>query len=538
MSAKSRTRNVNADIDNTLFGSTAKHKKKAIKSSSGSSGLEQASAVSDFYSGGGSAGQQRTRSQRTMRLVNQIGIRDLTIRATGPTEPGDLILSQREFARIKENSRPIAETAAALAQTERAKRREQMLNESERRRSEFEEMDKLKKTLDNNEFAREAKERDAEILSSATTDISEQEEEVRQLKSKILQAKCMAIRDAQVQEKMELIESKRDEEARLDAMMENVRTEAMQFETEREQYLRERYIEGRKGLEDQIESNKQSRYLEEELREREAEEAREEHAKIIAEEAEEKRKRAEAVRTRMAEAVALKEQAILERQLLEEAQAEEDLRRVELMREQAEREREEHETLIKKRQEEARQLAETLKAAQRSGDQHAARAELHAKRQQIQKERDHRKNQLLKAAQEQKNLQALREGRDAQILEARKQRELQGYMDKVDFDRVVEGQIALKEHSTSIAEEAKERRVANRQSVLDQIKIKEKEARKLRAAQLEEGIRIEQEAQQRKQRIRSIKEKLLAEARDEGMTDNYLTDVVRTVNLEGVVSLK
>lgn len=522
-------RNVNADIDHSLFGSSSKNKKRAKASSNGNAGLDQGSAVSDFYSGGGSAGQQRTRSQRTMRLVNQIGIRDLTIRNPDSSQPASLLMSMSEFQRIRENSRPLHETANALATTQRTQRREQMLQESEARRGEFEELDKQRKLLAANEFDAEAKDRDAEVLVNARANMFESEEEVRQLKSKILQAKCMVIRDAQVDEKQELIQSKVEEESRLDSMMEKVRQEAMQFEVEREQYLKERYIEGRKGLEEQIESNKQNRYLEEELRERDAEEAREQHSRIVAEESEARRKRAEAVRERMGEAVELKEQAIRERQILEDAQAEEDLRRVELMKEQAEREREEHEVLMFKREDEARELAETLKAAKRSGDASAARDELVAKRQQIEKERTHRKTELLKAQQQQQQLQALRQGRAAQIAEARKQRELQGYMEKVEFDKVVQGQQELKLHSASIANEAKERRVNNRQAVLEQIKIKERDARKSRATELEEGILIEQEALQRKERLKAIKEKMLLEAQDQGITDRYLNDVVRTV---------
>ena len=65
--------------------------------------------------------------------------------------------------------------------------------------------------------------------------MEEQDDEIKQLNELILNAKCHAIRDAQLQEKEEVLSAMKDEEARLDVMMEIDRLKALQESEEREQ---------------------------------------------------------------------------------------------------------------------------------------------------------------------------------------------------------------------------------------------------------------------------------------------------------------
>lgn len=65
--------------------------------------------------------------------------------------------------------------------------------------------------------------------------MEEQDDEIKKLNELILNAKCHAIRDAQLQEKEEVLSTMKDEEARLDIMMEIDRLKALQESEEREQ---------------------------------------------------------------------------------------------------------------------------------------------------------------------------------------------------------------------------------------------------------------------------------------------------------------
>lgn len=69
--------------------------------------------------------------------------------------------------------------------------------------------------------------------------MDEQDDEIKKLNEAILNAKCHAIRDTQLQEKVEILAAMIEEEKRLDMMMEIDRVKALaEFEErERESHL-------------------------------------------------------------------------------------------------------------------------------------------------------------------------------------------------------------------------------------------------------------------------------------------------------------
>lgn len=70
--------------------------------------------------------------------------------------------------------------------------------------------------------------------------MDEQDDEIKKLNEVILNAKCHAIRDTQLKEKAEIEKAMREEEERLDLMMEVDRVKALSEFEERE---RERHIQ-------------------------------------------------------------------------------------------------------------------------------------------------------------------------------------------------------------------------------------------------------------------------------------------------------
>ena len=70
--------------------------------------------------------------------------------------------------------------------------------------------------------------------------MDEQDDEIKKLNEVILSAKCHAIRDTQLKEKEEIEKAMREEEERLDLMMEVDRVKALAEFEERE---RERHIQ-------------------------------------------------------------------------------------------------------------------------------------------------------------------------------------------------------------------------------------------------------------------------------------------------------
>ena len=70
--------------------------------------------------------------------------------------------------------------------------------------------------------------------------MDEQDDEIKKLNEVILNAKCHAIRDTQLKEKEEIVKAMREEDERLDLMMEVDRVKALAEFEERE---RERHLQ-------------------------------------------------------------------------------------------------------------------------------------------------------------------------------------------------------------------------------------------------------------------------------------------------------
>lgn len=85
----------------------------------------------------------------------------------------------------------------------------------------------------------------------------------------ILNAKCHAIRDAQLIEKVEIKKEQLEEEKRLDEMMEVERRKALQEYEEREKAAHFERLKGAQVLQLQITDNEQTRLLDDEKKDQE-----------------------------------------------------------------------------------------------------------------------------------------------------------------------------------------------------------------------------------------------------------------------------
>ena len=99
--------------------------------------------------------------------------------------------------------------------------------------------------------------------------MEEQEDEIKKLNELMLNAKCHAIRDAQLIEKVEIKKETLDEEKRLDEMMENDRLRALKEYEDRESAKRSERLRGAQVLQKQITENEQTRLLEQEKKDQE-----------------------------------------------------------------------------------------------------------------------------------------------------------------------------------------------------------------------------------------------------------------------------
>jgi hypothetical protein len=119
------------------------------------------------------------------------------------------------------------------------------------------------------DLERETKANATYLLAKAQIQIEEQEDDVKHMNELMLYAKCVAIRDSQVEEKSFIRQRRKEEDARLDRIMEVERVNELKKLEEKEQ---KRVLELRKGaakIRMQIEERRETALLEQERRDQE-----------------------------------------------------------------------------------------------------------------------------------------------------------------------------------------------------------------------------------------------------------------------------
>jgi hypothetical protein len=430
---------------------------------------------------------------------------------------------------MRQNAIPLAEQPDALAVTARKARMEELAEMSETRKNEFAEIDnRPAEVLNDLDLA--AQEREEAVLAKANAMLEDDEDEVRALKSTILQAQCQAVRDAQLREKEEIAMQLKEEEQRLDEMMENARIKKIAEADPKEAALKMAYIDGRKELEAQIEDRRMNRMLEEELRENESQQLLERIKEMELEDKAKAEEKAAHTREMNAEIAAANELALqlhaekLERERQEDA---------ELAKYIADKVAAEEEAEQKKKEEKAAAdaaFAKVLKRQERAMDTQGKRDELAARRAFEEKERNLRAKEAREAKERHERALELNHARKAQIEEQHRLRALMAMAEKDDFERTLEAQKELIETQRSVEVKAKSRRIANRDEILAQVKQKEDAIRKERSEFFAEGVKIDEEARTRRARLDNIKQRKLDELVSTGLDDSYLNSVKRQIN--------
>eukprot|EP00041_Stephanoeca_diplocostata_P010540 m.167300 g.167300 ORF g.167300 m.167300 type:complete len:529 (-) comp18194_c0_seq2:157-1743(-) len=517
----------NADVDQSLFGSAKKNKARAAKSSDGSRGLSRTSDVSGFYSGGGSASSEG-RKRRGMQLSATNNTRSTSLRSNR-ADPGTVVIPWSRYTSICENAVPLSENREAKATMLKTQKMQDILQESEARRREFEELDRARDAdgSDLNDLEAEAKARDDEILHHAKVLQEEDEDEVRQLYSSIVQAKCQAVRDAQLREKEELEQALKDEEARLDAEMEAARVAAVEESARKERDLVLKYHKGREALEEQITERQQARLLQEELREQEAQELLQSIEELKLEEEEKLKQQAEKTRQMMAEVGKANEISIrLKEEELARAK-EEDLKLAEFLKQKALDEEALEQAKLEAKAERDRTFRQLLAQQERAQETAGKRDEISARRAAEAKERALRKKEAEERAMRHQAGLELNEARRRQIEIQQRQLAMQALQEREDFERTLEAQ---KDIMKTVREEETvkaSRRKQNRNQILQQIRQKEEEAVKARKEFFAEGVKIDEEAKTRRARLDMIKQRKLDELIEQGVDQKYLYSVKR-----------
>ncbi|XP_017901851.1 PREDICTED: cilia- and flagella-associated protein 45 isoform X7 [Capra hircus] len=468
-----RTKALSSEVDESLFGAV----KPLTRSDSPIVLLRDKHAIRKTLTALG-----LDHKPESIQLITRDMVRELIIPTKDPSGQS-LILSPEEFERIKWASHVLTREELEAREQAFKKEKEAIVDTVTTRKKIMKQKEMVwRNNRKLSDLEEAAKERAQNLLQRANQLRMEQEEELKDMKKIILNAKCHAIRDAQILEK-QLIQKELDaEEKRLNQMMEVERQKSVQRQEELDRKRREERIRGRRHIVEQMEKNQEERSLLAEQREQE------------------------------------KEQML---EYMEKLQ-EEDLRAREAEFE-AEQER--------IRREKEKEIARLRAMQEKAQDYQAEKDALRAKRNQEFADREWRRKEKENAQKKLETEAMLRKSRLEQVAFKEHTLAVQVQRDRDEFERILRAQREQIEKERLEEEKKATGRLQHANELRRQVRENQQKQVQARIATFDEGRRLKEEAQKRHERIEDIKRKKLEELRATGLPEKYCIEAERKANI-------
>ncbi|XP_016046968.1 cilia- and flagella-associated protein 45 [Erinaceus europaeus] len=517
-----RTKATSCEVDESLFGAI-KHlsltdgpivllrDRKTIKSSLSALGLQH--------------------KPKTIQLITRDLVRELIIPTKDPSGES-LIISPEEFQRIKWASKVLTREEMEARKQAFKKEKEAAVEAVSTRKMIMKQKEMVwahNKKL--NDLEEEAEQRAQGLLKRANQLRMEQEEELKDMSKIILNAKCHAIRDAQILEKQLIQRELEAEEKRLDEMMEVERQKSIQRQEELDRRRREERIRGRRHIVQQMEKNQEERSLQAEHREQEKEQMllymdrlHEEDLRDIERRQQQKLKIQAEIKRINDENQRQKAQLLAQEKLADEMVMEFTKKK---MAREAEFEAEQERI----RREKEREVARLRAMQEKAQDYQAEQDALRAKRNQEVADREWRQKEKEKAQKKMETEAELRKSRLEQVAIKEHALAVQVQRDRDEFERILQEQRKQIEKERLEEEHRMTGRLQHANELRRQVRENQQKQVKERMATFEEGRRLQEEAEKRRQRIADIKRQKLEELRATGLPEKYCIEAERKANI-------
>nr|XP_033778969.1 cilia- and flagella-associated protein 45 [Geotrypetes seraphini] len=517
---KYRTKAVSSEVDEILFGVP---KKESCKDD-GPLIIKNEETASQKAASSSAAESQK---KETICLITKDLIRNLVIPSDDPSGES-LIMSPMDFERIKSASRFITKEEREAAR--------QALNEQ--KATFLEEMTKRKNYMKHKEMQRrkneklsvleeEAQQRAQYLLQRANNLRMEQEEEVKNINKLVLNAKCHAIRDAQVLEKEQIDKEMAAEEKRLDDIMELDRQKAMKRQDEIDEKRKQELLRGKLRVIEQMGENAANRILQEEQKEQEAQELLRYMEEMQMEDYKDMERRRDEQLLIQAEIKRVNAENERQKQEQKEQDKMADLHILKYQKWKQSREAEFEAEQQKIKKDKELEVARLRALQEKAQDYRAEQDALRAKRSQEAMERMWRKKEKEEAEKKTNTNMVLNQSRRKQIAHKEHMMAVEAQRDRAQFYKLLKVQQEQIEKEKK-EEEEKTALVIRHASELRQ-QVRENEQRHLLAqiALFEESKRLQEEARQRRVRLDELKKKKLEELRSAGLPEKYCSMVER-----------
>ncbi|KAK7882993.1 hypothetical protein WMY93_029167 [Mugilogobius chulae] len=500
-SRRYRTRASTSEVDESLFGSPRSKSICPEKDKRGRSAPNPRDR------------EEQKNNRETLQIITKDLIRDLRIRYEDPSGqstilPSALLDQTKASAHILTD-----EDFQAMKEASQRKREEEIEAAEEKKRQLIEaDLSKMANpTLTEQEL--EARDRTQRMLDQAYALRMEQEDEIKRLNRLILEVKCQASRDAQMQEKAEIQTELSEEEKRLDSMMEVERRKALETMEKIDELRKKQRYKGMQEICDQIKDREEERQFENELKELEKVKLREKQEKMNLEDLqtlERKKKEQEQLQGEImrinAETLKAKEKRKEEEQLA-------DLRALDYIKQKIEREakHEAEQKQIKKEKE--LEIARLRARQEKAKDYQAEQDEIRARRNQEIMDREWRRKERELAQKKAREQEMLKAARAQQVQYKEHFLSIEAGREKAEFERVlkVQQEAIIKEKQEEEKFQLKAQR--NAEAIRQQVKERELSAINKRRERYKDAEQLNEEARLRRMRLNEIKEKKLNELR-------------------------
>ncbi|NXB59940.1 CFA45 protein, partial [Struthidea cinerea] len=366
-----------------------------------------------------------------------------------------------------------------------------------------------------------------ELLERAARMRLEQEDEMRELNSLLLTAKCSSILDRQVAEKRLIHEELAAEERRLNGIMEAERAKGLEFQEELERRRKQELISTKLEVLGQMEQHREQRALRAEQKFQEGRRVLERLEQMKREDQEAWQQQQQRQRQLRAEM----RRADSENRRLRERERDRDRRdeqrALEEQRLKGEREAALEAERARVRRERQRELDRVRDMQERDRGWQEARDALRTQRSQEAAERAWRRRELEQERRRAGLVRDLQRQRGEQVALRRQELALHLEQERRDFLTLLSGHQEQLEREQQEQERRERARRDHAEALRGQIRELRQRRQRDRAAAIEEGQRQLREARERCQRLAQIGRQKLQRLRDTGVPDRYCARVER-----------
>lgn len=446
--------------------------------------------------------------------------------ALPPVPSNSIVISRNELEKIKVAS--IVKTQAQIvAERDNAERLKEEKEKKARERKErmiaLEEQAKKHTKKSDSELEEEA--RAEAIRKNAEEKLSSNADLTRLLNTLSSRAAAFTIRDQQIEDKRRLEEQNREYEKQMDLIMELDRLKELKRREEEESLRRQKRIDAKKVIVEQIDDRHRAKLIAAEAREQENQMMRNLMKKYEDEDRIAASKRHVEIERSKIEVMAANDEAIQkkkEEKLREKMEMDEILRYQALKAEEAAK-REEEERLLD-RQKKERQ-AKLLAQQEKSQNKLAEIDELRARRAAEAREREARTKEKQAAEKKHIVMEKLLTDRSKQEQSKKEKEAMDRQQEEQQFQKTLE--LAKQQELAEKREIEKKKEAAreHRSQVQGQIAESERARKTERTAKFEEGAKLREEEAKSVAKLTMMKEKIIKDLENKGVDPAYLAEV-------------